>query len=68
MSNYSLTHLDVLESEAIYILRETAAQFEEEHQGPVLWSATLPGPLSVSVQLSWQTEGQTWGCHTACQV
>ncbi len=28
MSNYSLSHLDHLESEAIYILRETAAQFE----------------------------------------
>jgi len=28
MSNYSLSHLDHLESEAIFILRETAAQFE----------------------------------------
>ena len=28
MSNYSLSHLDHLESEAVYILRETAAQFE----------------------------------------
>ncbi len=28
MSSYSLSHLDHLESEAIYILRETAAQFE----------------------------------------
>ncbi len=28
MPNYSLRHLDHLESEAIYILRETAAQFE----------------------------------------
>jgi len=29
MQNYSLSHLDHLESEAIYILRETAAQFEK---------------------------------------
>jgi sulfate adenylyltransferase subunit 2 len=28
MQNYNLTHLDQLESEAIFILRETAAQFE----------------------------------------
>lgn len=28
MSSYALSHLDHLESEAIYILRETAAQFE----------------------------------------
>ena len=28
MHNYNLTHLDQLESEAIFILRETAAQFE----------------------------------------
>jgi sulfate adenylyltransferase subunit 2 len=28
MRNYNLTHLDQLEAEAIYILRETAAQFE----------------------------------------
>ncbi len=28
MSNYSLSHLDHLESEAIFVLRETAAQFE----------------------------------------
>ena len=28
MHNYNLTHLEQLESEAIYILRETAAQFE----------------------------------------
>ena len=28
MQNYNLTHLDKLESEAIFILRETAAQFE----------------------------------------
>lgn len=47
---------------------KTAAQFGEEQQGPVLWSAALPGPLSLSVQLSRQTEGQTWGCLTACQV
>ena len=28
MSSYNLTHLKVLESEAIFILREVAAQFE----------------------------------------
>ncbi|MBK1792787.1 sulfate adenylyltransferase subunit CysD [Persicirhabdus sediminis] len=28
MSNYSLSHLEHLEAEAIYVLRETAAQFE----------------------------------------
>ena len=28
MHNYNLTHLEQLESEAIFILRETAAQFE----------------------------------------
>jgi len=28
MANYNLSHLDQLEAEAIYILRETAAQFE----------------------------------------
>lgn len=28
MNRYTLTHLDLLEAEAIYILRETAAQFE----------------------------------------
>ena len=28
MQNYNLTHLEQLESEAIFILRETAAQFE----------------------------------------
>ncbi len=29
MSNYNLSHLDQLEAEAIFILRETAAQFED---------------------------------------
>ena len=28
MSNYNLSHLNQLEAEAIFILRETAAQFE----------------------------------------
>ncbi len=28
MRNYNLTHLEQLEAEAIFILRETAAQFE----------------------------------------
>ncbi len=28
MPNYNLSHLDQLEAEAIFILRETAAQFE----------------------------------------
>jgi len=28
MSDYNLSHLDQLEAEAIFILRETAAQFE----------------------------------------
>jgi len=28
MSDYSLSHLEQIEAEAIYILRETAAQFE----------------------------------------
>ena len=28
MKNYNLTHLDQLEAEAIFVLRETAAQFE----------------------------------------
>lgn len=60
MHNYSVTHLKQLESEAIYILRETAAQFER----PVLlfsggkdsivmthlakkafWPAKIPFPL-----------------------
>ena len=59
-TNYTITHLKQLESEAIYILRETAAQFEK----PVLlfsggkdsivmaylakkafWPAKLPFPL-----------------------
>ena len=29
MRNYNLTHLQQLEAEAIYVLRETAAQFEK---------------------------------------
>ncbi len=29
MKNYNLTHLDQLEAEAIFVLRETAAQFED---------------------------------------
>ena len=29
MYNYNLNHLEQLESEAIYVLRETAAQFEK---------------------------------------
>ena len=60
MPNYTLSHLDHLESEAIFILRETAAQF----QHPALlfsggkdsivmawlarkafWPAKLPFPL-----------------------
>ena len=59
-TDYTITHLNQLESEAIYILRETAAQFEK----PVLlfsggkdsivmahlakkafWPAKLPFPL-----------------------
>ena len=29
MNNYNLSHLQQLEAEAIYVLRETAAQFEK---------------------------------------
>ena len=29
MNNYNLSHLQQLEAESIYVLRETAAQFEK---------------------------------------
>ena len=60
MSDYSLSHLDQIEAEAIYILRETAAQFENPAllfsggkdsivmahlAAKAFWPARLPFPL-----------------------
>ena len=60
MPDYSLSHLDQLEAEAIYILRETAAQFENPAllfsggkdsivmahlAAKAFWPARLPFPL-----------------------
>lgn len=60
MSDYSLSHLEQLEAEAIYILRETAAQFENPAllfsggkdsivmahlAAKAFWPARLPFPL-----------------------
>ena len=48
MKNYNLTHLDQLEAEAIFVLRETAAQFERP--GLFLWRKRFHCDGSFSLQ------------------
>ncbi len=54
MPNYNLSHLDQLEAEAIFILRETAAQF----QNPAL----LFSGGKDSIVMAWLAKKAFWPC------